>query len=387
MFFNKSYRYNQLSKLMEKELYAPACSLMLMDSKKSVFDNKVRKRVYDFVKSNFSDKIDSSILNALQASIRDTVSVTDLQFLLKGNDIVYNNVIAAYQIDNVSIEALSNLWNNLRKTSNNLFYEEDVYRIAKRFYDYAHTRAYDTIVYMHNSFNPSMEINFDMSSFPEQQLIIARLIALYEINKSQIRFSRYGVQQQEVNKEPLQWNLEKCSSAIFDNNPLNRYSFQYIRIIGEEKMMPAVIDYLDKMQTNPLFAEKHYNEIVLSCLQHGLNRIASYIMKRRDIKAITKLCKDLIISWNPQYTLKEPQSVLFAVAAKDLTTAARESLFEAMQNMSREIDNMTEWLNNPNFNVILHKIHWIETINKMLDEKRPEKIKIAKPRTSKKKLA
>jgi len=384
MFFNKSYRYNQFSKLMEKELYAPACSLMLMDSKKSIFDNKVRKRVYDFIKSNFSDKIDSCILNALQASTRDTVSVTDLQLLLKENNIVYNNVITAYKIDDVSIEALCNLWNNMRKLHDNLFYEEDVYRIVKRVYDCAHTRAYDAIMFMHNSFNPSVEINFDMSSFPEQQLIVARLIALYQINRDKIKFSRYGVQP-EVDSEPLQWNLEKCSSAIFDNNQLNRYCFQYIRIVGEEKMMPAVIDHIDNMQTNPLFTEKHYNELVLVCLQHGLNRIASYIMKRRDIRAVTKLCKDLIINWNPKYTLKEPQSVLFAVAAKDLTPAARESLFEAMQNMSKEIDNMAEWTNNPNFNVVLHKIHWIETINKMLDEKRPEKIKVAKPRASRKK--
>ena len=152
-------------------------------------------------------------------------------------------------------------------------------------------------------------------------------------------------------------------------------------------MMPAAIDYIDKMHTNPLFAEKHYNEIVLACLQHGLNRIASYIMKRRDIKAVTKLCKDLIVSWNPQHTLKEPQSVLFAVAAKDLTPAARESLFESMQNMSKEIDNFSEATSIINFNEILHKIHWIETINKMLDEKRPEKIKVAKPRASRKKLA
>jgi hypothetical protein len=85
--------------------------------------------------------------------------------------------------------------------------------------------------------------------------------------------------------------------------------------------------------------------------------------------------------------LKEPQSVLFAVAAKDLTTAARESLFESMQNMSREIDDFSQNAINLNFNEILHKIHWVETINKMLDEKRPEKIKVAKPRASKKKLA
>jgi hypothetical protein len=53
--------------------------------------------------------------------------------------------------------------------------------------------------------------------------------------------------------------------------------------------------------------------------------------------------------------------------------------------MSKEIDNFSEATSIINFNEILHKIHWIETINKMLDEKRPEKIKVAKPRASRKK--
>ena len=381
MFFNKSYRYNQFSKLMEKELYSPACAIILMDIKKTIFDNKVRKRVHDFIRSNFPDKVESCILNALQATARDTVSFADLQLLLKGSNNIFNNLYLVHQIDTLSIENLSHSWSNVRQSSN-LLYEEDVYRIANRVYDYAHTNLNVALRFLHSYFNVSKEIRFDMSSFPEKQLIIARLAALRELNKdNNIYGSRSG------NSEPLEWDLEKCSSKIFEVYGLHRSSLQYIRIIGEEKMMPAAIDYIDKMHTNPLFAEKHYNEIVLACLQHGLNRIASYIMKRRDIKAVTKLCKDLIVSWNPQHTLKEPQSVLFAVAAKDLTPAARESLFESMQNMSKEIDNFSEATSIINFNEILHKIHWIETINKMLDEKRPEKIKVAKPRASRKKLA
>ena len=383
MFFNKSYRYNQFSKLMEKELYSPACAIILMDIKKTIFDNKVRKRVHDFIRSNFPDKVESRILDALQATARDTVSFADLQLLLKGSDKIFNNLYLAHQIDNLSIENLSSSWNNVRQ-SGNLLYEEDVYRIANKAYDYAHKNLNVALRFLHSYFNVSREIKFDMSPFPEKQLIIARLVALHELNKANNIFGS-----REGNLEPLQWDLEKCSSKILEVSGygLNKNSLQYIRIIGEEKMMPAVIDYIDKMHANPLFTEKHYNEIVLSCLQHGLNRIASYIMNRRDIKAITKLCKDLIISWNPLHTLKEPQSVLFAVAAKDLTTSARESLFGTMQNMAKDIDDFSQNPINPNFNEILHKIHWVETINKMLDEKRPEKIKVAKPRASKKKLA
>jgi hypothetical protein len=376
---------------MEKELYGPACVLMLMDSKKSIFDSKVRKRVHDFIRSNFSDKVESIVLDVLQATSRDTVSLSDLQLLLQGsNSPLSQNMLLSYQIDSLSIVTLLEMFNRIRGSYSYL-YQDDVYRIIKRIYDYAVKDPADAVKLISNNSSIIEKIDFDMAPFPEQQLAVARLRCFIKKNKIN-HYSRYSVPQQTgLNVDPLNWNIDKCCSMCGDDDNylyfLSNENLKYIRIIGEDRMMSHVITAVDKLESHHLISDKHFNEIVLNSLRFGLDRVAAYVMKRRDIKAITKLCKDLITDWRQEYTLKNPQDVLFSVAAKDLTTAARESLFESMQLISKGLDNMSVHNTSVDYNEILHKISWVETINKMLDMKRPEKVKIAKPKTPRKKIS